>query len=438
LSDTAEVTVPSSAPGIKSGRRWLQLVVGVLCMAAASNIQYSWTLFVTEIEAVRGWELASIQVTFTIFVLVQTWGTPIVGMLIDRYGPRPLMLVGGVFTGLAWVLYSRATSLEAFYVGSVFAGIGVGSVYATCINNAMKWFPDKRGLAVGLTAGGYGSGTILTIIPIMRSIEATGYQSTFFSFGLIQGAAIFLLGFLLTAPPAGQKVFSTAVPQSRHDYTVTEALRSPVFWVMLAMFTATVTGGLMAVAQLRPMARDYGVATIEVNLGLFAMQALAFALVLDRIMNGVSRPLFGWISDRIGRERTMFVAFSLEGTGILALATFGHHPLAFVILSGMVFLAWGEVYSLFSATAGDAFGTKHIGKIYGFLYCAKGVAALLVPLGNKLAAATGSWATVLYSMAVLDICAALAALFVLRPVLKRHHARTALRALPPESTPVTP
>jgi oxalate/formate antiporter len=394
-------------------------------MAAASNIQYAWTLFVLPIQEKFGWERAAIQYAFTVFILVQTWGTPVLGHFIDRYGPRVLVMVGGLFTGFAWLLDSRAATLNEFYFASIIGGLGVGAVYASCINNAMKWFPDKRGLAIGLTAGAYGSGTLFTIQPIQGMIQGAGYQSAFLTFGLIQGAVIFICAAMLKAPEGGMQIFSSKVVQSRRDFTVTEALATPVFWVMLIMFTFTVTGGLMAVAQLAPMAEDYGVRNVEVNFGIFTMTALAFALTMDRIMNGVSRPLFGFISDRLGREKTMFLAFSLEGCGIIALATFGHNPWAFIILSGVVFLAWGEVYSLFSATAGDTFGTKHIGKIYGVLYCAKGVAALLVPLGNRLSEATGSWSTVLYSMAALDILAALTAILVLRPLLIRHHRKAA-------------
>jgi oxalate/formate antiporter len=242
---------------------------------------------------------------------------------------------------------------------------------------------------------------------------------------LIQGAVICAAAWFLRAPQGGETTYSKQVVQSRRDYTLGEALGTPVFWVMLAMFTATVTGGLMAVAQLSVMAEDLGVRDIEVNAYFFVMAALPFALMLDRIMNGLSRPLFGWLSDHIGRELTMFFAFSTEGLGILALAVFGSNPWAFVILSGMVFLAWGEVYSLFSATAGDAFGTRHIGKIYGVLYCAKGIAALLVPMGNVLMESTGTWATVLYTMAAMDLMAALTAILVLKPLLTRHHARSA-------------
>lgn len=216
--------------------------------------------------------------------------------------------------------------------------------------------------------------------------------------------------------------------QSRRDYELGEALRTPVFWVLAAMFIGTVTGGLMAVAQLGVIAEDLGVKNFRVDLYFITMAALPFALMLDRVLNGISRPLFGWVSDHIGREKTMFVAFAMEGLGIVALGTFGHNPWAFLILSGMVFLAWGEVYSLFSATAADTFGTKNVAKIYGTLYCAKGVAALLVPFGNLLMEATGTWSSVLYTVAAMDLSAAFAAILVLRPMLKKHHAANAVWA----------
>jgi oxalate/formate antiporter len=401
--------------------RWSQLVFGVACMVAASNIQYSWTQFVPEIQKAYGWERAAIQTAFSIFVVVQTWSTPFIGALIDRLGPRALVLFGGVFTGLAWVINSYASSLAGYYVGAVVGGLGVGAVYATCINNAIKWFPDKRGLAVGLTAAGYGSGTILTVIPISRMIASAGYQSTFFTFGLIQGIVILLFASFLRAPAPGAVTYKAkaTVTQSRRDYTLAEALRTPVFWVMLAMFTGTVTGGLMAVAQLSVIAEDLGVRNVPMDFVFFTMAALPFALMMNTIVNGVSRPVFGWLSDHIGREQVMFIAFSLEALGILALGWYGSNPWAFVVLSGIVFFAWGEVYSLFSATAGDTFGTKNIGTIYGLLYCAKGIAALLVPFGNLLMEATGTWTSVLYTMAALDLSAALLAILLLKPLRRR-------------------
>jgi MFS transporter, OFA family, oxalate/formate antiporter len=411
----------------KPTNRVLQLVVGVLCMVAAANIQYAWTLFVPEIQKTFKWDRALIQTAFTIFVVVQTWLTPIEGFLIDKFGPRIMVLIGGFFTGLAWVIYSYASELSHFYIGAVAGGIGVGCVYATCINNAIKWFPDKRGLAVGFTAGAYGAGSALTILPIDAMIRAGDFRGAFFWYGLIQGVIIMACSFFLVGPRSGEAPVSKSLAQSKYNYTLGEALRTPVFWVMFAMFILTVTGGLMAVAQLGPMAEDYGVKDKKIDFGLFVMAALPFALLLDRIMNGVSRPLFGWISDHIGRENTMFIAFMMEGIGIVALAYFGTNPWAFIILSAVVFLAWGEVYSLFSATSADAFGSKNIGSIYGVLYCAKGIAALMVPFANVIQKATGSWSTVLYGVAFLDICAALSAIFLLKPLLKKHYAKTALK-----------
>ena len=421
MSSTAMVAATARVAGL----RWLQLVSGVVCMIAAANIQYAWTLFVPEIQKTFGWSRPSIQTAFTIFVIIQTWLTPIEGYLIDRFGPRLLVIFGGVFTGLAWITNSYATSLTGYYAGAVIGGIGVGCVYATCVNNAIKWFPDRRGLAVGLTAGAYGFGSALTIIPIANMIAGGSFQEAFFWYGLVQGLIIMLASLALRAPTAGETQPSTILVQSRRDYTLLEAVQTPVFYTLFVMFILTVTGGLMAVAQLGPMAQDLGVKDTNVNLYFFVLAALPFALLLDRIMNGISRPLFGWISDHIGRENTMCIAFLLEGLGIVALATFGSNPWAFVFLSGMVFLAWGEVYSLFSATSGDAFGTKNIGSIYGVLYCSKGIAALLVPLGNVITEATGSWATVLYTVAAMDIAAAVCALLVLKPLLRSHMTNSA-------------
>ena len=421
MSSTAMVAATARVTGV----RWLQLVSGVVCMIAAANIQYAWTLFVPEIQKTFGWSRPSIQTAFTIFVIIQTWLTPLEGYLIDRFGPRLLVIFGGVFTGLAWITNSYATSLTGYYAGAVIGGIGVGCVYATCVNNAIKWFPDRRGLAVGLTAGAYGFGSALTIIPIANMIAGGSFQEAFFWYGLVQGLIIMLASLALRAPTAGETQPSTILVQSRRDYTLLEAVQTPVFYTLFVMFILTVTGGLMAVAQLGPMAQDLGVKDTNVNLYFFALAALPFALLLDRIMNGISRPLFGWISDHIGRENTMCIAFLMEGLGIVALATFGSNPWAFVFLSGMVFLAWGEVYSLFSATSGDAFGTKNIGSIYGVLYCSKGIAALLVPLGNVITEATGSWATVLYTVAAMDIAAAVCALLVLKPLLRNHMTNSA-------------
>ena len=408
------------------GGRWLQLIVGIICMAMVANLQYGWTLFVSPMDAKHGWGLTGIQVAFSIFIVTETWLVPIEGWCVDKFGPCIVTVVGGILCAISWMLNSVADSLALLYVAAAIGGIGAGAVYGTCVGNALKWFPDRRGLAAGLTAAGFGAGSAITIIPIANMIASSGYEQTFMFFGLIQGGSVFLLAFLLRAPKAGQ--LPNAKPKvgmSRRDYTPVEMAKTPVFWVMYFMFTVVAAGGLMATAQIGPIAKDYGLANTPISLIGITLPALTFALTIDRILNGVTRPFFGWVSDHIGREKTMFIAFTMEGCGIVALGYFGHNPYAFLILSGVVFLAWGEVYSLFSATAGDAFGTKHVGKIYGVLYCAKGFAALLVPVGNLLMEATGTWSTVLYTVAAMDLISATCALVVLRPMLAKHHARNA-------------
>ena len=419
MTDFAAVKGGNLSPS-SSSTRWVQLAVGVICMIATANIQYAWTLFVPEIQTTYGWSRAKIQLAFTIFVLVQTWLAPIEGYFIDKFGPRLMVAFGAIFIGAAWVINSQATTLTGFYVGAAVGGIGVGSIYATCINNALKWFPDRRGLAVGLTAGGYGAGSAATILPIAAMIESSGFQHTFLVFGMLQGSLAFIAAWFLRSPSAAEVTGSAKLVQARRDYTLKEALNTRLFWLMFLMFILVVTGGMMAVAQLGVIAKDLGVKEFKVDLYFFVMAALPLALMLDRIMNGISRPLFGWISDNIGREKTMVIAFTLEGLGIIALGYFGSNPYAFLILSGVVFLAWGEVYSLFSALAGDAFGTKHIGKIYGVLYTAKGIGALFVPVGNLMMEATGTWSTVLYTVAAMDLTAAFLAIVVLRPTLAKH------------------
>ena len=414
---------PQPQTASASNYRWFQLGLGIACMVAVANIQYSWTLFVPEIQKTFGWSRASIQATFTVFVITQTWITPVVGAGLDRFGPKPIAMIGGAAAGLAWAVNSLAASLSGFYLGAVIGGIAASCVNACAVNNALKWFPDRRGLAVGLSAAGYGSGTFFTILPIATMIQNSGIEATFLLFGIIQGLAIIAAGAFLRAPRKDEVRYSTKVIQTRRDYTLSEAVRTPVLWILMLMFTCTITGGLTAVAQLSLIAQDFGVKDMQVNAYFFTMAALPFALMLDRFMNGLSRPFFGWVSDTIGREKTMCIAFSIEAMGILALAKFGSNPWMFVILSGMVFLAWGEVYSLFGAITGDAFGTKHAGKIYGILFLSKGFAALFVPVGNIIMEATGSWTAILYTVASMDLLAAFSAVFILRPLIARQYAR---------------
>ena len=401
---------------VSEGTRWGQLVFGIICMVMIANLQYGWTLFVGPIDQKYHWGRAAIQVAFTIFVLTETWLVPIEGYLIDKFGPRAMISGSGVLVAIAWVINSVADSLFLLYLGAAIGGIGAGVIYGGSVGNALKWFPDRRGLAAGLTAAGFGAGSALTVIPIANMIASSGYQAAFLWFGLGQGIVVILVALLLRAPEAGEVPASQAVQQSRRDYEWQEVLKTPPFYAMYVMFVAVGAGGLMAIAQLAPIANDYKIATIPVSLIGITLPALTFALTIDRVLNGICRPLFGWVSDQIGRENTMFIAFLLEGIGIYALLYFANNPLLFVILSGVVFFAWGEIYSLFPATCTDLYGKKFATTNYGMLYTAKGTAALLVPLANVLTSATGSWHAVFYVAAILNIVAAIMALAVLKPM----------------------
>ena len=410
-----------------SGFRWGQLVMGIICMAMIANLQYGWTLFVNPISEKYGWSRAAIQVAFTIFVLTETWLVPIEGYLVDRFGPRPVVMVGGILCGIGWVLNSFADSLPLLYFAAAVGGIGAGAVYGTCVGNALKWFPDRRGLAAGLTAAGFGAGSALTIIPISAFIKSDGYQAAFLYFGIGQGLIVFAVSwFLVRAPQHAKGALPAAnVQQTKRDYNPGQVLRQPVFWVMYLMFVMVAAGGLMATAQLGPIAKDFKIGDIPVNIMGLVLPALTFALAIDRVLNGITRPFFGWVSDQIGREPTMFIAFALEAVGILLLYNFGQNPVAFVILTGLVFFAWGEIYSLFPSTCADTFGSKYAAANAGLLYTAKGTASLLVPLSSVLATATGSWHAVFIVASVMNAIAALMAWFVLRPMRRKHMAESA-------------
>jgi MFS transporter, OFA family, oxalate/formate antiporter len=411
----------SSRTTASDAARWGQLSFGIVCMVMIANLQYGWTLFVNPIDQKYHWGRAAIQVAFTIFVLTETWLVPFEGYLIDKFGPRVMVCGSGVLVAVAWIINSVADSLFLLYVGAAIGGIGAGVIYGASVGNALKWFPDRRGLAAGLTAAGFGAGSALTVIPIANMIQSSGYQAAFLWFGLGQGIVVILVSLLLRAPQPGEVMApaTPAVQQTRRDYGPAEVLKTPVFWVMYAMFVMVGAGGLMAIAQLAPIANDYKIASVPVSILGLTLPALTFALTIDRVLNGICRPFFGWVSDHIGRENTMFIAFFVEGLGIYALLYFADNPVLFVVLSGMVFFAWGEIYSLFPATCTDIYGRKFATTNYGMLYTAKGTAALLVPLANVLTSATGSWHAVFYVAAILNIVAAVMALVVLRPMRRR-------------------
>ena len=412
-------STPAATPAAPStsGFRWLQLVMGIVCMAMIANLQYGWTLFVDPIDAKNHWGRAAIQLAFTIFVVTETWLVPVEAWFVDKYGPSLVIMFGGVMIALAWILNSYADSLTLLYAAAVIGGIGAGAVYGTCVGNALKWFPDRRGLAAGATAAGFGAGAAITVVPIASMIAASGYQSAFLYFGIGQGLIVFLLSFFIRAPtvamPAKKKQLN--LPQTKIDFTPPQVLRSPIFWVMYVVFVMVAAGGLMTAAQIAPIAKDFNIANTPVSLAGFQMVALTFAISLDRIFDGFGRPFFGWVSDNIGREHTMFIAFGTAALMLLTLSAYGHIPVVFVLATAVYFGVFGEIYSLFPATSGDTFGAKYATTNNGMLYTAKGTASLLVPLASIVATAYG-WQAVFVIAVALNATAALMALFVIKPM----------------------
>jgi MFS transporter, OFA family, oxalate/formate antiporter len=415
---------PVAAATRASSHRWAQLVMGIVCMAMIANLQYGWTLFVNPMEAKNHWGLTGIQLAFSIFVVVETWLVPVEGWLVDRFGPRPVIAAGAVLAALGWAINSWATSLPELYAAAIISGLGAGCVYGTCVGNALKWFPDKRGLAAGLTAAGFGAGAALTVIPIASMIQSSGYQQTFLVFGILQGVIILVIALFMVrpVPPAGVTV-SPRLVMTKVDYTPTQMIRTPVFWLTYLLFVAVAAGGLMATAQIGPIAKDYGLTKLPISFLGLTLPLLTMTLAIDNLANGFTRPLCGFISDRLGRENTMLVVFVGEGVALLGLMQFGHNPYAFMAFAALTFLCWGEIFSIFPALCADTFGVKNAAANAGTLYTAKGTAALLVPLGSILSAG-GNWDRVFIVTAVISIVAGVAAKVVLAPMRKRRIEET--------------
>ncbi len=412
---------PTAALPVASAR-WVQLGLGLICMMAISSPQYVWTLFAKPIGATLGATAASVQVTFSILIVLQTFFSPFQGWLVERFGPRWLIAAGAGLTGLSWVLAATTSSLAGLYLTyGLLGGLGTGIVYIGVVGQMVGWFPDRRGFAAGIVAAGYGMGAILTTFPISDSLAANGYQATLAKFGLIFGAVGVLAALGLRAPPAAT-VGQTGLTSSVRDVDTATMLRNPIFWLMFAMMSMMSTSGLMVTSQIGAIAGDFGIAKTMV----WGLAALPLALTVDRFCNGLTRPFFGWVSDRIGRENTMVIAFGLEGLAMaIWLATSGN-PLLFVLMSGVVFFGWGEIFSLFPSTLTDTFGAKHATKNYGCLYIAQGIGAIFGgPLASLLHDSTGSWSFVFGLAIGADLLTAGLAITLLKPMRAAYLARMA-------------
>src|SRR5579872_609350 len=404
--------------------RWSQLVLGIIAMMAISSPQYVWTLFTGPLNQKLGTTLAELQWAFSLLIILQTWCSPLQAYLVDRFGPRLLISVGALMSGGGWVLSAYVGNVWALYFTyGVICGFGTGIIYVGIIGLMVRWFPDRRGLATGLAAAGYGFGAIFTSFPIDSMIKSSGYAHTLVVWGIIQGVIGILAAQWLRVPPESYQVLGAAptgviaAQQTKHSYSPAEMLRNPIFWLLFVMMCMMSTSGLMVVSNVGPFANDYKVAQVMV----LGMAALPLSLTLSRLTNGLTRPFFGWISDHIGREQTMALAFALEAAAIVVLFFFLDHPAMFVVLTGLVFFGWGEIFSLFPSTLTDTFGSKFAATNYGFLYIAQGVGSILGgPAAAFLKQLSGGWAPVFVVVICLDALTAILAITALRSMRRRH------------------
>ena len=416
---------PLARAGIQdpSRARWWQLLFGVIAMMAISSTQYTWTFFVKPLEGALQADLTTVQWTFSILVVLQTWSSPFQGFLIEKFGSRLLLSVGALLTGLSWVLAAQARTVSALYLSyGLFGGLGTGIIYVGVVGLMVSWFPDRRGFATGMAAAGYGMGAILTTFPITSMIARAGYQHTLVVFGvLLGGIGVLAAQGVRPAPVADTNAELVVVDLSAGKTTPRSVgpkvmLATPAFWLLFLMMTMMSTGGLMVISQFAAFSKDFGLDRMLV----FGLAAVPLAATIDRFCNGLTRPFFGWVSDRLGRAHTMTLAFSLEALAILSWVELRGHPIAFVLLSGVVFFGWGEIFSLFPATLTDLFGSAHATLNYGFLYMAQGIGSLLGgPLAARLHDHLGSWLPVFYIIAGLDLATATLALLVLKPLHTR-------------------
>jgi MFS transporter, OFA family, oxalate/formate antiporter len=410
-----------SAQSTATSARWLQLVLGLIAMMSISSPQYVWTLFTKPLQDTLGVPLSAIQVTFTLVIVLQTFSSPLQGYLVDKFGPRLLIAMGCLLSGLGWITAAYVSSLWGLYLTyGLFCGIGTGIVYVAIVGLMVRWFPDHRGFATGVVAAGYGFGALLTNVPVYNMINESGYQHTLIVFGIILGLVGAAAALAIRLPTEADTLPQPTVETSATGTPPDQMLRSKVFWLMFVMMTMMSTGGLMIISQFAAFSRDFGVA----NVMIFGWAALPLALNVDRITNGLTRPFFGWVSDTIGRENTMAIAFLLEAASVTLLVLFRDNALVFVILSGVVFFGWGEIFSLFPSTLTDTFGAKHATTNYGLLYVAQGIGSILGgPLAALLREQTGSWLPVFAIIIALDALTGILALAVLKPMRHAYATR---------------
>jgi OFA family oxalate/formate antiporter-like MFS transporter len=389
--------------------RWVRLIASVFAMVMIANLQYSWALFVKPIMGATGWKLSQVQFGFALFIAFETWAMPPMGWLMDRFGPRLLVSAAAVLCGFGWAGLGQVHTLTNLYVMYSIAGLGAAVVYCGATTVGLKWFPDKLGLSSGLIAAGFGSGAALFIKLMGYIIRVEDYKSAFLYTGIVIGIVILCAAqFLINPDPndpqiAGKKKVSRYKLRAHAEqFTSWEMLRTPQFYVLYVMMLMMGIGGLMATAQ---------VASVADTLGIGKVALLTLALTVTPIANGGGRIFWGWVSDYLGRERTMIIAFLLQALALVSVLRVGRNsPIGFITCLALVFFTYGEIYAIFPASSADFFGGQNASSNYSVLYSSKGVAAWLGAwLAALLFEKTGNWTVVFYGSAVLAFLAAIMA-----------------------------
>ncbi len=366
--------------------RWVRLIASTIAMIMIANLQYAWTF------------------------AFETWMMPLSGWFMDRFGPRLFMSISALLCGLGWAGLGYAKSLPELYVLYSLAGFGAAMVYCGSTTVGLKWFPDKLGFASGIIAAGFGAGAALFIILmtyiIRVEIRVDNYRAAFLYTGIAQSVVIFCVAQILINPDPNDPEIAGKKQQSRfklrshaEQFTSVEMLQTPQFYALYAIMLMMGVGGLMATAQVSSVAGTLGI----------AKAVLASAVIINLLANGSGRIFWGWVSDNIGRERTMIVAFLIQALALVSVLRLGRNsPAGFITCLAIVFFTWGEIYSIFPAVSADFFGGRNASSNYSLLYSSKGMSAILAGgLAALIFEKSGSWTVVFYGSATLAFLAAI-------------------------------
>lgn len=347
--------------------RWLILISSIIVMMVISIYQYSWSIYAYAISNDLKWTLTTISLTFTIYVYLSTFIQPFSGFLADNYGSRKLAFISSILVGMGFIASSYTSRPEELYLTYGLGSLGVGALYGIATGTAVKWFSERKGLATGLVTFGFGAGASLFNLPIQSLINANGFRNAFTYVGIFMLVVLIPLSFMMVYPKTSGSKDSGMTKGSEVNYTPTKMLRTWQWYLIYLTFIITPTAALMFGAQLKPMAVEFNIPTNYLNV----------VLVVFPLANGLSRVIAGIISDRIGRERTMAIFYSLLGISLLGLSFLGSTPPSFLLFTFIASLLGGSPYTFYPSIIGDYYGTKYVTVNYGITYTAKAWSGLL-------------------------------------------------------------